>query len=127
MTSVHHTVWVTVQQQTVHLHCEGMADNNPAINNWWGLEFYNSTYRMSVDNNIAINESASILRNVDIEYAGVDPVGQPVPALRASPTPPHLVGVTIQHSALDGVNFTDIKASTIVHNTFVSNNRGRCF
>lgn len=114
----------TVQQQTVHLYCEGTPTSNPASDNWWGLEFYNSTYVLESNGNIWINESASTLVNVDIEYAGMDPTRQPVPAIRASPTPPHLINVTIKNCALDGTNFTDVKASTIIHNTLVSNNRG---
>ena len=73
---------------------------------------------------IAIYESASVLEHVDILYAGVDPLGEPVPAVRASPTAPALDGVTIRYCALDATNFTDINASTIVHNSDFERNRG---
>ena len=51
-----------------------MSAGNPALNHWWGLEFYNSTIRTSIEGTIVINESASILNNVDILYAGRDKV-----------------------------------------------------
>ena len=79
---------------------------------------------MSLDGNIFINESASILQNVDIHYAGVDPRQMAVPAIRASPTVPALVNVTIQHSALDATNFTEVRSSTLVYNSLIQNNRG---
>ena len=85
---------------------------------------YNATYTQSVDGVSAINESATILQNVDIMFAGVSPRLEPVPALRASPTVPALVNVTIMHSALDATNYSEVLSSTIVYNTFISNSRG---
>lgn len=113
------------QQQTIHLHCYGLAKNNPASHNWWGLEFYNTSTVVKTSRNVHITESSSVLEYVDITYAGLDKVGEPVPAVRASPTAPHLVHVHIEHSALDATNFTDIKGSTLLENSIIRNNRGR--
>jgi len=77
-----------------------------------------------VDGNIVINESSSVLQNVDIMYAGVDPGRSPVPAIRASPSVPLMVNVTIQNVALDATNFTEVLTSTVVYNCTVSNCRG---
>ena len=74
---------------------------------------------------MVLNESASILNHVDVLYAGVDDLGKPAPAIRASPWGPHLIDVTVQHSALDGVNYTDIKTPAIIHRSHFSNNRGK--
>ena len=116
----------TVHQQTVHLHCYGLAPENPAKDYWWGLEFYNASRSLSVDGIIVVNESSSILQNVDVMYAGVDPRHSPVPAIRASPSVPSMVNVTIQNVALDGTNFTEVRSSTVVYNCTVSNCRGKC-
>jgi len=117
--------WCVVHQQTVHLHCYGLAPENPAKDYWWGLELYNASRSLSVDDIIVINESSSILQNVDIMYAGVDPNHSPVPAIRASPSVPSMVNVTIQHVALDATNFTEVRSSTIIYNCTVSNCRGK--
>jgi len=116
-----------VHQQTVHLHCYGLAPDNPARDYWWGLEFYNASKTLSIDDIIVINESSSVLQNVDIMYAGVAPDLSPVPAIRASPSVPSMVNVTIQNVALDATNFTEVRTSTIVYNCTVSNCRGACF
>ncbi|KAI0230770.1 hypothetical protein LSAT2_018882 [Lamellibrachia satsuma] len=115
---------ICVQQKTIHLHCYGLAPQSTAASNWWGLEFYNATLRPVIKGSIAIYESNSVLENVDILYAGLDPLGNPVPAVRASPTVPRLDGVAIRYCALDATNFTDINASTIVHNSDFELNRG---
>ena len=116
------------QQQTIHLHCFGLAKNSPSAYNWWGLEFYNASTKSvhEPDRNIIIQESASVLKWVDITYAGLDKVGEPVPAIRASPWAPHLESVTIFHSALDATNFTDIKGSTLLKDSLIRNSRGEC-
>jgi len=79
---------------------------------------------LSIDDIIVINESSSVLQNVDIMYAGVAPDRSPVPAIRASPSVPSMVNVTIQNVALDATNFTEVRSSTIVYNCTVSNCRG---
>ena len=108
----------------MHLECFGLAPDSPARDYWWGLEFYNTTIVIGRQDNVATNESSSILANVDIEYAGVSPVLDPVPAIRASPTIPGLTNVTIRHVALDGTNFTDALSPTLVYNLEVKNCRG---
>jgi len=85
---------------------------------------YNATYVQSVDGVSAINESSTVLQNVDIMFAGVSPTLDAVPALRASPTVPALINVTIMHSALDATNYSMVLSSTIVYNTSISNSRG---
>jgi len=115
-----------VHQKTVHLHCYGLAPDNPARDYWWGLEFYNASKILSIDDIVVINESSSVLQNVDIMYAGVAPDRSPVPAIRASPSVPLMVNVTIQNVALDATNFTEVRTSTIVYNCTVSNCRGTC-
>jgi len=114
----------TVFQRTIHLHCFGLSNTTAARDHWWGIELYNATYIQSVDGVSEINESATILQNVDIMFAGVSPTMDPVPALRASPTVPALINVTILHSALDAMNYSEVMSSTIVYNTFISNSRG---
>ena len=66
-------------QQTIHLECEGLAPG-VAADHWWGLEFYNSTHYIYDDPNgaIRINESASILEHVEINFAGVDKVNNSI-------------------------------------------------
>jgi len=88
---------------------------------------YNATYVQSVDGVSAINESSTILQNVDIEFAGVSPRLDAVPALRASPTVPALINVTIRHSALDATNYSMVLSSTIIYNTSITNSRGTSF
>jgi len=117
----------SVHQQTVHLHCYGLAPESPARDYWWGLEFYNASRSLSIDDIIIINESSSVLQNVDIMYAGVAPDHSPVPAFRASPSVPSMVNVTIQNVALDATNFTEVLTSTIVYNCTVSNCRGNTY
>ena len=114
----------SVFQRTIHLHCFGLSNNSAARDYWWGIELYNATYTQSVDGVSAINESATILQNVDIMFAGVSPRLDAVPALRASPTVPALINVTIVHSALDATNYSQVMSSTIVYNTSISNSRG---
>ena len=114
-----------VHQQTVHLHCYGLSPDSPARDYWWGVEFYNASRSLSFDDIIIINESSSVLQNVDIMYAGVDPRRSPVPAVRASPSVPSMVNVTIENVALDATNFTEVRTSTIVYNCTVSNCRGK--
>jgi len=101
-----------------------MSNYSQASDYWWGLEFYNSSITQAVNGMQLINESSSILQNVDILYAGVTKDQLLVPALRASPTVPALVNVTIRNSALDATNFTEVKSSTIVYNSLFANNRG---
>jgi len=113
-----------VYQRTVHLHCFGLSNNSAARDYWWGLELYNASFVQSVDGVSEINESATILQNVDIMFAGVSPTLDPVPALRASPTVPALKNVTIVHSALDATNYSQVLSSTIIYNTSISNSRG---
>jgi hypothetical protein len=115
-----------VHQQTIFLKCYGLSDTNPARGNWWGMEFYNATIRIATEGSTKINESNSIFENVDIMYAGVDPAGQAVPAIRASPSVPFLINVNIKHCALDGTNFTDVMSSTVVNKSLFTNNRGWC-
>jgi len=110
----------------VHLHCYGLSNNTAARDHWWGIELYNATYIQSVDGVSEINESATILQNVDIKFAGVSPTKRAVPALRASPTVPALINVTILHSALDAMNYSEVLSSTIIYNTSISNSRGAC-
>lgn len=88
------------------------------------MEFYNATIRIATEGSTKINESNSIFENVDIMYAGVDPAGQAVPAIRASPSVPFLINVNIKHCALDGTNFTDVMSSTVVNKSLFTNNRG---
>jgi len=111
-------------QQTIHLRCYGLSRNSPAKDYWWGLEFYNTTIVKSINDFVIINESSSILENVDVLYAGVTKEGDPVPAIRASPSVPSLVNVRILNCALDATNFTSVLSSTIVYNSSVTNNRG---
>jgi len=120
-------VLCVVHQQTVHLHCYGLAPDNPAKDYWWGLEFYNASKSLFMDDIVMINESSSVLQNVDIMFAGVAPDHSPVPAVRASPSVPSIVNVTIQNTALDATNFTEVITSTVVYNSTVSNCRGTCF
>ena len=68
-----------------------------------------------------------MLHYVDIEFAGVDPALNPVPAVRASPTAPHLLHVRLQHNALDATNYTGIRSFTTVHDSVITNNRGHGF
>jgi len=114
----------SVFQRTIRLHCFGLSNNSVAHDYWWGIEMYNATYIQSVDGVSAINESATILQNVDIKFAGVSPTLDAVPALRASPTVPALINVTIMHSALDAMNYSEVMSSTIIYNTAISNSRG---
>ncbi len=79
---------------------------------------------MQNEPSIKINESSSVLEYVDIMFAGVDNVGEPVPAVRASPLPPRLTNVNIMYSALDATNFTDVKTSTYVTDSVLKGNRG---
>ena len=97
------------------------------MGHWWGLEFYNTTVKVykSDDDILRLNETTSELRYVDIMYAGVDDKQQPVPAIRASPTAPHLIDVSIKYSALDATNFTEIKTATYVQNAELAHNRGK--
>ncbi len=118
-------LFLSENQQTIHLHCYGLAENSPAKDYWWGLEFYNTSVSLiNHYENIWINESSSELEYVNIEYGGVDPTGQPVPTIRASPTAPHLKEVTIKHCALDATNFTELRGSTVVRDSLFENNRG---
>ena len=71
-----------------------------------------------------INESVSSLRYVDVLYAGVDSELRPLPAVRASPYVLEMVNVTITHCALDATNFTGVKSSTKVSQSWINNNRG---
>ena len=111
----------------MHLYCEGLAPRSPAHNNWWGLEFYNASHYLDREGSIRINESSSMLHFVDIEFAGVSPKLNAVPAVRASPTAPHLLHVRLQHNALDATNYTELRSSAIVHDTISTNNRGHGF
>jgi len=115
---------LAVFQRTIYLHCFGLSNNSAARDYWWGIELYNATYSQWVDGVSAINESATILQNVDIMYAGVSPKLDPVPAVRASPTVPSLINVTIMHSALDATNYTEVMSSATIYNTSISNSRG---
>ncbi len=76
---------------------------------------------------VRMNITTSVLENIDILYAGVDKLLQPVPAIRASPHAPSLINVKILYSALDATNFTEIKTATIVHNSKLAHNRGKYF
>lgn len=111
-------------QQTIYLKCFGISARNSLSDYWWGLEFYNSTYIPVQIGNVETNDSTSVLQNVDILYAGVTKQLQRVPALRADPTAPSLVNVVIKHSALDGINFTNLMSPTVLRNVTVSNSRG---
>ena len=113
-----------VFQRTIHLHCFGLSNNSAARDHWWGIELYNASYIQSVDGVSAINESSTILQNVDIMFAGVSPRLDAVPAVRASPTVPALINVTIKHSALDATNYTQVLSSTVIYNTSITNSRG---
>ncbi len=120
----HPYFYIAENQQTVHLVCDGIAPRT-AIGHWWGLEFYNSTHKVVQNEpSIKINESSSVLEYVDVMFAGVDNVGEPVPAVRASPLPPRLTNVNIMYSALDATNFTDVKTSTYVTDSVLKGNRG---
>jgi len=114
----------SVFQRTIHLHCFGLSNNTAARDHWWGIELYNATYVLSVDGVSEINESSTILQNVDIMFAGVSPRLHAVPALRASPTIPALINVTIMHSALDATNYSQVLSSTLIYNTSIINSRG---
>ena len=104
-----------VFQRTIHLHCFGLSNNSAARDHWWGIELYNASYIQSVDGVSAINESSTILQNVDIMFAGVSPRLDAVPAVRASPTVPALINVTIKHSALDATNYTQVLSLSLIH------------
>ena len=110
-------------ERTVHLKCEGLAPN-VAEDYWKGLEFYNSSKRVVENGNIQINESASILENVDIYYAGVNADRKPIPAIRASPNPPFIINCTVLYSALDATNFSYAKSSTILKGSSLAYSRG---
>ena len=112
-------------QQTIHLKCFGVS-TELTEGYWSGLEFSNSTTKLIINNAIVLNSSASIMRFVDIEYAGVTPFGDPVPAIKAAPYAPLLFNVTISYSALDGTNFTNLKSWTVVEDSYIHDNRGGC-
>ena len=115
-----------MNQQTVHLHCYGVSPKSPAVDNWWGLEFYNASFTQVINDKVALNISSSVLQNIDIMYAGVDGAGEPVPAIRASPHAPNLVDVNLMFNALDGTNYTDLKGATQIERTTIARNRGIC-
>ena len=96
-----------------------------AEGHWSGLEFFNSTTKLIInDNGIIINSSASILKFVDVEYAGVTPFGEPISTIRADPYAPMLYNIRIRNSALDGTNFTNLKSWTIIEDSHIHDNRG---
>ena len=111
-------------QQTIHLKCFGVKPGM-AEGHWSGLEFFNSTTKKILpEDAIQVNSSASIMKFVDIEYAGVTPFGEPISALRADPYAPLMYNVHISNSALDGTNFTNLKSWTIIEDSYIHDNRG---
>ena len=115
--------FIVEHQQTIHLKCYGLAPG-VAVGHWSGLEFFNTTTALSINDAVIINEASSQLEYVDLEYAGVTQFGDPTPAIRADPYAPSLKHVTIRYSALDGTNFTNVRTSTIVEDSHIHNNRG---
>ncbi|CAF1226683.1 unnamed protein product, partial [Didymodactylos carnosus] len=125
-------------KQYIHLICDGFYDPSP-FHNWGGIVFER---RRSIERSIIpeISDSAttlsdqplsqSILSYVDIFHAGFRPSNtiraypERYAALTVFDHSPLLYNVTVQHSASDGMNFSNVMSSVLIENSLSTRNQG---
>ncbi|CAF0748650.1 unnamed protein product, partial [Didymodactylos carnosus] len=125
-------------KQYIRLICDGFYDPSP-IHNWGGIIFER---RRPIEQSIIpeIADSATTLSNqplsqsilsyVDILHAGLRPsetiksYPERYAALTVFDHSPILFNVTVQHSASDGMNFSNVISSVLIENSLSALNRG---
>ncbi|XP_050298201.1 protein bark beetle isoform X2 [Anthonomus grandis grandis] len=93
---------------------------------WRGIRFeyaQNENY-LTLHNTLFTPSSLSVLRYVDIYYAGVGRDHNTSSAIHVEGVPPLLENVEIVSSAYNGVNITNPGAPIVINNCTIRNNRG---
>ncbi|XP_012253572.2 protein bark beetle isoform X3 [Athalia rosae] len=97
-----------------------------AVKHWRGLRFEGSLYDTPLiqENTMYIYRSKSILRHVDVKYAGTGREYNTTSAIHVEGVPPRMESVSVLHSAFNGVNVTSPNAPIVMTNCTVRNNKG---
>ncbi|XP_043270872.1 protein bark beetle isoform X2 [Venturia canescens] len=97
-----------------------------AIKHWRGIRFEGAIHEKPLiqDNTLYIRRSKSLLRHVDIKYAGTGREFNVTGALHVEGVPPQIESVSILHSAFTGINVTAPNAPVVITNCTVRGNRG---
>lgn len=94
---------------------------------WRGLSFEDARFTRALahDNKLYVSTSLSELRYTDLHFAGVGADGGVAAALSARGVPPKMDGLSVQHSAYHGLNFTRPTAPIRILNANITNNAGK--
>ncbi|XP_043483219.1 protein bark beetle isoform X2 [Leptopilina heterotoma] len=97
-----------------------------AIKHWRGIRFEGALFDKPLiqENTLYVRRSKSILRYVNISYAGTGREINVTSALHVEGVPPQMESITIVNSAFNGINITTPEAPVIIKNCTIQGNRG---
>ncbi|XP_015594324.1 protein bark beetle isoform X2 [Cephus cinctus] len=97
-----------------------------AVRHWRGLRFEGAVYDKPLiqENTMYIKRSKSILRYVDIKYAGTGREFNVTSALHIEGVPPQMESLSILHSAFTGINITSPDAPIVLKGCTIRSNKG---
>ncbi|XP_057327444.1 protein bark beetle isoform X2 [Microplitis mediator] len=100
--------------------------SSKAKKHWRGIKFENAPYDnpLTQDNTFYIRQSKSILRHINIKYAGTGRENNVTSALHVEGVPPRMQWVSILYSSFTGINITLPEAPIAITNCTIRNNRG---
>ncbi|XP_034949444.1 protein bark beetle isoform X2 [Chelonus insularis] len=93
---------------------------------WRGIRFENAIYDKPLiqEHTFYARRSKSILRHVNIKYAGNGRENNITSALHVEGVPPRMEWISVLHSAFTGINVTSPDAPITITNCTIRNNRG---
>ncbi|XP_046609560.1 protein bark beetle isoform X2 [Neodiprion virginianus] len=97
-----------------------------AVKHWRGLRFEASIYDKPLiqENTMYVYRSKSVLRHVDIKYAGTGREYNTTSALHVEGVPPRMESLSILHSSFNGLNVTSPNAPVVITNCTIRSNKG---
>ncbi|KAL7298469.1 hypothetical protein TKK_0008256 [Trichogramma kaykai] len=97
-----------------------------ATKHWRGLRFEGALYERPLiqENTLYVRRSKSILRHVEIRYAGTGREFNLTAALHVEGVPPRMESISIVGSAYTGLNVSRPEAPVVISNCTIQSNRG---
>ncbi|XP_012276535.1 protein bark beetle isoform X2 [Orussus abietinus] len=97
-----------------------------AIKHWRGIRFEGALYDkpLTQENTLYVRRSKSILRHVEIKYAGTGRDFNVTSALHVEGVPPRMESLSILHSSFTGLNVTVPDGPVVIKNCTIRSNKG---
>ncbi|KAK0090170.1 hypothetical protein PV325_002595 [Microctonus aethiopoides] len=104
----------------------GHDGGRETVKHWRGIRFESAIYDKPLiqENTLYVRRSKSILRHLNIKYAGTGRENNVTSALHIEGVPPQMEWITILHSAYTGINITVPESPIVIKNSTIRNNRG---